>query len=192
MSVIVIEGSNGVGKSTIINELNNSYELSLRKSIPDWFRQYLEIARKCSPELQKKMYFIGHQANYFEMQKNNQQNYLVDRFVMTTIIRLNFELGKSATETIDEILKIKELSTITLVLRCSKNKIIERLNSRGDYFNEKFYNYENEIYSQLSTICDKIILIENENNIDDTIYQIIEILKLNGIELKGKVNERKI
>ena len=57
MSVVVIEGSNGVGKSTIISYLEEMYELNVRKSIPDWFRKYLDIARKCEPNLQKKIFY---------------------------------------------------------------------------------------------------------------------------------------
>lgn len=66
MSIVVIEGSNGVGKTTIIDYLSKEYDIISKKSIPDWFRKYIVFARSCEPNIQKNIYLIGHEANYNE------------------------------------------------------------------------------------------------------------------------------
>ena len=87
MSVIVMEGSHGAGKSTIIKGMEQRYDLVSLKSIPDWYRKYLPFARSLPPEIQKQVYLIGHEANYVTFQKD--QDYILDRYYYTTIIRLN-------------------------------------------------------------------------------------------------------
>ena len=104
MSIVVIEGSNGVGKTTIIDYLSKEYDIISKKSIPDWFRKYIIFARSCEPNIQKRIYLIGHEANYNE--SNDNKDYVFDRFVYSTIIRLNYQLNKSVNETINEILTL--------------------------------------------------------------------------------------
>lgn len=59
-------------------------------------------------------------------------------------------------------------------------------------FNEDFYNYENQIYEYLSTICDIMFIVNNNGNIDDTIEIISSIINQN-IRVRKKVNhERRI
>ena len=123
MAIIVIEGSNGVGKTTIINELYKRLKIFPKKSVPDWFRQYIPIARTYSPEIQKEIYKIGHEAIYFESQDN--QNYIFDRFIYSTIIRLNYELKKSINETVEEILAYPLIPDIVILLRSDKKMLLK-------------------------------------------------------------------
>ena len=101
MSLIVIEGSNGSGKTEIVNRMTKKYDIIDKKSIPDWYRSEIEFARKCPFDIQKEIYLYGHKANYLECDK--EQNYIFDRYAYSTIIRINYELGKPVEETINEM-----------------------------------------------------------------------------------------
>ena len=58
MSIIVIEGSNGAGKTTVIKNMQIRYNFVSSKSVPDWYRKYIPFARNLAPELQKQVYII--------------------------------------------------------------------------------------------------------------------------------------
>lgn len=185
MSVIVMEGTHCAGKSTVIDELTNRYDLISRKSIPDWFRKYLEFARSLEPDPQKKVYMIGHEANYTSFMPNC--DYILDRFFYTTIVRLNYDLNKSTNDTVDEILSIPLEPSVVIYLKAEKDLIAKRLQSRGNYqFNNNFFEYEYQIFKQLSEIYDKIIIVDNSGSLDDTIKRIDEELKVKQITLKGR------
>ena len=191
MSLIVMEGSNGSGKTEIVNRMTKKYDIIDKKSIPDWYRSEIEFARKCPFDIQKEIYLYGHKANYLECDK--EQNYIFDRYAYSTIIRINYELGKPVEETINEIINYKYKPDLIIVLKSNKEKIKKRLASRYNFdFNEVFYNYENQIYEYLSTICDIMFIVNNNGNIDDTIEIISSIINQN-IRVRKKVNhERRI
>ncbi len=182
MSILVLEGSNGSGKSTLIKHISKEYNIIPRTSIPDWYRKYIEFARTCNAELQKKIYIIGHEANIYEC---NNGNYIFDRFFYTTIIRLNYQLKKTIQETADEILSINIFHPHTIYLKVSKYKIKERLQKRNNFiFDEDFYNYENNVYLQLYKKYDKIYIVDNNNSIDNTMLQINNIIKSKKLLLR--------
>ena len=191
MSLIVIEGSNGSGKTEIVNRMTKKYDIIDKKSIPDWYRSEIEFARKCPFDIQKEIYLYGHKANYLECDK--EQNYIFDRYAYSTIIRINYELGKPVEETINEIINYKYKPDLIIILKSNKEKIKKRLVPRYNFdFNEDFYNYENQIYEYLSTICDIMFIVNNNGNIDDTIEIMSSIINQN-IKVRKKVNhERRI
>lgn len=175
MSIVVIEGSNGVGKTTIIDYLSKEYDIISKKSVPDWFRKYIEFARSCEPNIQKQIYLIGHEANYYE--SNDSKNYIFDRFVYSTIIRLNYQLNKSVNETINEILSLNLKPKQIFYITANKENIKNRLRIRDNFqFDEKFYEYENQVYSQLSQIYDIINIINNDTNFNNAISEIDNII----------------
>ncbi len=186
MSVIVFEGSHGVGKSTIINNVLEKYDIISLKSIPDWYRKYLPFARSLPPEIQKQVYMIGHEANYVTFSQD--KDYLLDRFFYTTIIRLNYELAKNPDETVKEILDIKLLPDAVIYLYVSKDNMIKRLIKRGDIslFDNDFFNYENEIYRQLSLNSDRIFSVSNDDSIDNTLNEINHQLTKRKVMLRRK------
>ncbi len=191
MSLIVIEGSNGSGKTSIISRITEKYDIIDKKSIPDWYRSEIEFARKCPFDIQKEIYLCGHEANYLECDK--KENYIFDRYVYSTIIRINYELGKYINETINEILNYENKPDLIIVLNSSKEEIKKRLVDRNNFdFNENFYNYENKIYEHLSTISDIMFIVDNNRNIDDAIETISNIVE-QKIDIRKKVSyERKI
>lgn len=191
MSLIVIEGSNGSGKTSIISRITEKYDIIDKKSIPDWYRSEIEFARKCPFDIQKEIYLCGHEANYLECDK--KENYIFDRYVYSTIIRINYELGKYINETINEILNYENKPDLIIVLNSSKEEIKKRLVDRNNFdFNENFYNYENKIYEHLSTISDIMFIVDNNRDIDDTIETILNIVE-QKIDIRKKVSyERKI
>lgn len=183
MGIVVIEGSNGVGKTTIIDYLTKKYNIISKKSIPDWFRKYIEFARSCEPNLQKQIYLIGHEANYYESSDN--KDYVFDRFVYSTIIRLNYQLNKSINETINEILALNLKPKQIFYITTNKEFIRKRLEIRDSFqFDEKFYEYENQVYSQLSQIYDIINVINNNGSLNDATNEIDNIICRKKLLLK--------
>lgn len=184
MSIIVVEGSNGSGKSTIIDKITNYYDIVSMKSVPGWFREYIEFARSCPLKIQKEIYRIGHDANYFNCSSSN--NYIFDRFIYTTIIRINYELDVSIEDTVNEILSYKNIPNILFVLRTNPNQIQKRLKERGNfYFDYDFYNYENKVFMLLSEKTDIIYFIDNNNNISSAVSNMCNV-----IDLKAKIRKR--
>ena len=186
MSVIVMEGSHGAGKSTIIKNMGERYELISLKSIPDWFRKYLSFARSLPPEIQKQVYLIGHDANYITFQEN--KDYILDRYYYTTIIRLNYELQKDPDYTVKEILDVAIKPDIVFCLKIDKDTLMKRLTARGDnyLFDSDFYDYENEIYGQLCQESDRIISISNLDKVDVTIDEMDKCLQKQKILLRRR------
>lgn len=186
MSLIIIEGSNGSGKTEVINRITQKYDIIDKKSIPEWYRSEIEFARKCPFDIQKTIYLYGHEANYLECDK--ELNYIFDRYAYSTIIRINYELKKKVEETINEILSFKYKADLIIVLKSNKEELKKRLTARCNFdFNEDFYNYENQIYERLSTICDIMFIVNNDGNIDDTIEIISGIISQN-VRVRKKIN----
>ena len=44
-------------------------------------------------------------------------------------------------------------------------------------FNESYFDYENEIFNKLNKYCDKMFIIDNNDNIDLTISNIVSIIE---------------
>ena len=185
MSIIVMEGSNGAGKTTIIKNMQINYEFISKKSIPDWYRKYIPFARSLPPELQKKVYMIGHEANYMSFNKNN--DYILDRFYYSTIIRLNYELEKTIFDTVNEILEIQMLPDIVIYLNTNKELILNRLVQRGNLvFDSSFFEYENKVFMCLMEKYDRMVSINNNEDIDISIKKITKELELKRIILRRR------
>ena len=185
MSIIVMEGSNGAGKTTIIKNMQINYDFISAKSIPDWYRKYIPFARSLPSELQKKVYMIGHEANYISFNKNN--DYILDRFYYSTIIRLNYDLKKTVSDTVNEILEIQMLPDIVIYLDVNKNLVLNRLFKRDDYvFDSNFFEYENKVFKCLMENYDKIVSIDNNEDIDISINKITKELESKKIILRRR------
>lgn len=146
MSIIVIEGSNGTGKTTVIKEMQREYNFVSSKSVPEWFRKYIPFARSLTPELQKYVYMIGHKANNLSL--DERPDYIFDRSFCSTIIRLNYELKKSVFETVQEISDVQINSDVIIHLKTNKKLILNRLTERNCFvFDSLFFEYENEVFN---------------------------------------------
>ena len=173
-------------KGTIeIKNMQIRYHFVSSKSVPDWYRKYIPFARNLAPELQKQVYMIGHEANYLSFNAN--EDYVLDRFFYSTIIRLNYELKRSVSDTVNEILEIQILPDIVIYLNTDKKIVLNRLIKRENFiFDDVFFEYENEVFKYLSQKCDKMIIVDNNNNIDNTVNEIDNELRLKKILLKRR------
>lgn len=186
MGIIIVEGSNGTGKTTLIKKLNEKYDFISLKSVPDWYRKYLPFARSLEPELQKQVYMIGHEAMYYSL-SNSVDNCILDRFFYSTIIRLNYQLGKSVSDTVDEIKQVNFPTSFTMCLNADKDIVRSRLMKRNNFsFDEKFFEYENEIYETLSKKHDTIIMLNTSGDFSSTIDMVEEELNRHKIYLKRR------
>jgi len=185
MSIIVVEGSNGTAKTTVIREMQRYYNFVSSKSVPDWFRKYIPFARSLAPELQKRLYMVGHEANNLLLDK--EQDYIFDRFFYSTIIRLNYKLKKTVFETVEEISDIQINSDIIIYLKTKEKLILSRLMERENFvFDSLFFVCENDVFNQLSQKYDKMIVVENNGMIDTTVNEIVNKLQSNKIFLKRR------
>ena len=185
MSIVVLEGSNGTGKSTIIKLLNEKYFFNSTKSIPDWYRDITSKARKMDPISQKDIYMKGHRFRYETLPKD--YDVIMDRFFYTTVIRLNYDLKISPEETVKEINSIKMHPDLMIYLKTDKKLILKRLQERGDFtFNPEFFDYETEIYEQLCKNNDKMVIVDNNKTKQETVEQIEKELESHKILLKRR------
>ena len=127
-----------------------------------------------------------------EIEKDKKEDYLLDRYTISTIIRLNYAMHISTMDTVKEILASSYLPT-TIILTSSPKVVQERLAKRDNLlYDEDFFNYENVIYSKLAAFCDKIFILDNSGPIIDTIKNLEDILQTEKIFWKRRTHERKI
>ena len=174
MAIIVIEGSNYSGKSTIIDKIvSDNSDIIPAKSVPDWFREYIPFARTLPPKQQQMIYEIGHIASYMAA-KGKEQNIIFDRFYFSTFIRLFYQNQKSEEDCIREIVSFPYKPDMTFALIISYEELLRRHQQRQDVVPiiPKLYHYENEIYLKLEKDLENFIVINNdtkESNCDKMI-----------------------
>ena len=185
--IVVIEGTHYSGKSTTIKYYCENSNFKESKSVPDWFRQYIPYARSLDNFNQKKVYEIGHLAAYYDAKKS-ESNYMFDRWIFTTIIRLNFADKIPYEKTVEQILNLTIMPDLILILSASEQLIKERaiLRDNNFDFNQEFYNYENNVFSTLKK-DKRFVIINNEGNIIDTFETIDNVLSNKNIIEKGRV-----
>lgn len=184
--IVVVEGSHCSGKSTTIKELCKRTGFFESKSVPQWFRMYIPYARGMDSDNQLKIYEIGHKAAYYEATQS-QEDYIFDRFIYTTIIRLNYDDGISVQETVKQILSFDIHPDVTIILHANLDVIKKRRLERDGTldFDTKFYQYENEVFEILQKY-ERFVIIDNEIDINNTVDNILDVLKNKQI-----VEERK-
>jgi len=185
MSIVVLEGSNGTGKSTIIKLLEEKYIFTHSKSIPDKYRELVPKARKLDPETQKMVYMSWHRYKYNSLSR--EENNILDRFFYSTIIRLNKELNITPEDTVKEIKNIKMYPDLMIYLKTDENIIIKRLEERNNFlFDQNFFRYETEVYSKLSENNDRMVIVDNNKSKQETIERIEKELSKHKILLKRR------
>lgn len=164
MPIIAIEGSNCSGKSTLIDYLAKYYDFKTSKSVPEWFRPYIPFARELPPQIQRKIYEIGHIAAYNDAVKEKDYT-IFDRYYFSTYIRLAYQETKSINECVDQIASFHYKPDLTIILIVPKEIIEQRMAERSERFDQGFFEYENSVYLQLSLNYDNIILVDNSKDI---------------------------
>lgn len=176
MSIIAIEGSNCSGKSTLIDYLVKYYNFKSSKSVPEWFRPYIPFARELQPQIQRKIYEIGHIAAYYNALKEKKCT-IFDRCYFSTYIRLSYQESKTVNECVDQIASFHYKPDLIIVLTVPKEIMEQRLVERNKQFNQDFFEYENSVYLQLSLKYDNIILVDNSKNIKFCTNEILRKIK---------------
>lgn len=126
-------------------------------------------------------------AAYYDAKKS-ESNYMFDRWIFTTIIRLNFADKIPYEKTVEQILNLTIMPDLILILSASEQLIKERaiLRDNNFDFNQEFYNYENNVFSTLKK-DKRFVIINNEGNIIDTFETIDNVLSNKNIIEKGRV-----
>lgn len=145
---IYVEGSNCSGKTTLINKLVERYHYKAVKSVPDWFRQYINYARQQEPEIQKNIYEIGHISAYQEVKQNDIV--LFDRSFISTFIRIGFMQKKEIADIINEIEMFGYEPDLLLIVDISFQKMKKRyVEKYGEFPDYDFFSFEHSIYQKL-------------------------------------------
>lgn len=120
-------------------------------------------------------------AAYYDAKKS-ESNYMFDRWIFTTIIRLNFADKIPYEKTVEQILNLTIMPDLILILSASEQLIKERaiLRDNNFDFNQEFYNYENNVFSTLKK-DKRFVIINNEGNIIDTFETIDNVLSNKNI-----------
>ena len=174
--IYVIEGSNGVGKSSIINLLNEKYGIRVSKSVPEWFYQYIPMVRKLPSKQELKFYECAHISAF--MEKKDNIAIVFDRSIYSTVIRIFYSDNKTVMETFAYIVQIDIHPKLAFILKTDRNTCKERLNNRevSGKFDEDFFAYENEVYDLMLKYMNNCIGIDatkNSISIAEEIYSFL-------------------
>lgn len=136
------------------------------------------------------LYEIGHKASYFEA-RSSSENYVFDRWMYTTIIRLNYDKGISIDETVNQILSYALTPDMVFILSTSPQTIIKRriLRDNDANIDTDFYVYENSVFKKLNN-HQKFAIINNDRDITETTEEIVEILRTNKIIDENNVRRK--
>lgn len=121
---VCLEGSNGVGKTTVLKVLSEKYQLKVSKSVPEWFQKYILDVRKLPSDQEYKLYEAAHIAAIMEKTDNNL--WIYDRSIYSTIIRIFYKNAKTVDEVFESILKLDIVPELVLIFRCKKEVCYSR------------------------------------------------------------------
>lgn len=157
---VILEGSNGVGKTTVIQELSETYGVQIRKSVPEWFQIYITDVRKLPPEKEYKLYEMAHMAAILE--NTDDLVYIYDRGFYSTVIRIFYKCGKSVEDAFQFILNTEIHPELVLVLWCTKEQCCSRIFKRDGIENcdVQFFKYETQIYKLMILHMDNCYKID--------------------------------
>ena len=166
--IIVIEGADLVGKTTVINRL----AAEIQNSIPLKLEVVIDLDSKCVADIEKA---INHTA-YSIMSKDVDKIWLVDRFIVSALIYskyLNRPTKLSVKDIIDRDYTIIILGTFETVL-------VERFTKRHDkHFSIDEIQTLNKLFFNFYTL--NLLEINNLhyliNNTQDDLDRIIRYVK---------------
>ncbi|RKI99820.1 hypothetical protein D7X87_24300 [bacterium D16-54] len=141
-----VEGSNGVGKTTVLKLLADKYQLKISKSVPEWFRGYISDVRALCPKQEYKLYEAAHITEI--LKKPNHSIYFYDRSIYSTVIRIFYKNKKKINEVLNFISELEIVPELVLVFQCERSICYSRIKERNDniFFDNSFFEYENAVY----------------------------------------------
>jgi thymidylate kinase len=181
---IVIEGLDGIGKSTTVIALSNKLNAKIIQTPPKIMIPYRSFFTNTNDiGLRKTYYKLGNyiSGNHIEEAINNGYNVVVDRYYASTIAYILGQSTKDLSEISDELYRWPEgmyKPDYMILLVMDEKDRIERLNNRDtQQTNEEIFLKQNpvlitrinDIYSKLGCIKVKILKDDDTNTIVDKI-----------------------
>lgn len=178
-----LEGSNAIGKTTVLNRLSNEYHLKISKSVPEWFQSYTLDVRGLSSDQEYKLYEMAHIAAIMEKQDNNV--YIYDRSIYSTVIRIFYKSRKTVKETFEFIHNLEIVPELVLIFKCARDICYSRMIERGErnFLDDAFFEFENAVYDLMIKKMDNCYAIDATRNftlVTNDVYQYI-LLKFEEI-----------
>ena len=197
--LIIFEGIEGSGKTTLINHVSNHLKkkkINFIKIREPGGNKNSEIIRKLI--LNKKnnfnsftdlmLYFAARSENIEKILNKNYQKkvILLDRFTDSTIAYQHYGMGinKSLIENINKILVGNIKPNIVFLNVVSNTNLMKRLNlrknkNRYDFFKAKFYEKVQKGFLKLSKNRSKYIIIDSNKNLaNNKKYVLNSVMKL--------------
>lgn len=174
---VILEGSNGVGKTTVTQELSETYGVRIQKSVPKWFRAYITDVRRLPPEKEYKLYEMAHMAAILE--DTDDSLYIYDRGIYSTVIRIFYNCGKSVKDAFRFILSTEIRPELVLVLWCTKELCCSRIFKRNGTENHdaQFFNYETQVYELMIRHMDNCYMIDASRNCKEVAGEVYEYIR---------------
>jgi dTMP kinase len=182
---IVVEGPDGVGKSTICNWLSEEFKYKKFKCMSEPFysvSKYFEEGEVTSSE---RFSFLCGEAinNSFIIKKElkNGNKIIFDRYYYSSLAYSEM-IEKGITNDFLFLFKRLPQPDIVFLITADFNTMLKRIEERGDLvilgnkFNKE-ENYHKLIDNYIHFINDKLFIINNNSNLETTKATIREIIK---------------
>ena len=197
--LIVFEGIEGSGKTTLINFIANylkKKKINFIKIREPGGNKNSEIIRKLILNKNNKfnsftdllLYLAARNENIINVIKKNYKNkiILLDRFVDSTVAYQHYGMGikKSVIENINKIIVKNIKPDIVFLNTINMNNLTKRLSlrrskNRYDEFKNKFYKKVQNGYLKISSNKSNYVLIDSNKNLNENKEKVLlNILKL--------------
>ncbi len=183
MTIIIFEGLPGSGKTTLINQLSEEFEISKVGEIID--KRFHEISPEKSKGLPQNFFLQSDKLKYFSAKKlSKNKPCLVDRGIFSTIaynlcIKNKTKLSKKDYR---PILKKYDLDCIYVYIKISSELSIKRKNKKMNevldlWSFKKNLKKINKFYDETFSKMDNVIIFEGSIEYDSLYNQIKKRLK---------------
>jgi thymidylate kinase len=181
---IVLEGTDGSGKSTLCEYLSNKYSLSKQKSIGGVFNKVKNHFDIDKVSINERFSFLCGEAinNSLKVSefRKNKKSLIFDRYYFSTLVYCESMLP-GVTRGFKFLFSKLEQPEIVIFVNVDYENMIRRLESRGNLtlIENKFTNkndYNKLVKNYLKFLPTNTIILDNNSSLEDLIYNASKVI----------------
>lgn len=181
---IVLEGTDGSGKSTLCEYLSNKYSLSKHKSIGGVFNKVKNHFDIDKVSINERFSFLCGEAINNSLivseYKRNKKSIIFDRYYFSTLVYCESMLP-GVTQDFNFLFSKLEQPEIVIFVNVGYEIMIRRLENRGNLtlIENKFSNkdnYNDLVNNYLKYLPTNTIILDNNSSVEDLKYNASKVI----------------